>query len=116
MIKPPKPLPCPCLPLAPCYYDWKLTWFKGIALELDDASVLANSVTVTGTGLVVIIASKLKISYEGKVQALNSVCVNGRRYSTSNYSLEDFKQEKETPKWQLVGACGFPYAKVIVAE
>ena len=115
-MKLPKPLPCPCTPFWSCYYSWTMDWFKGVALELDDANVLANSVSISGTGLVVIIAGKLKLSWEGKVQAITNVCVNGKRYSTSNYSLEDFKEPKETPKWSLVGACSFPQAQIVVAE
>ena len=110
----PKPLPCPCAPFWSCYYG--KDWFKGIALELDDATVLINSVTVSGTGIVVAIAEKIKLSYQGKVTPLTSVCIDGKRFSTQNYSLDEYKEGKEAPKWQLVGACGFPYAKVIVAE
>jgi len=111
-----KPLPCPCVPLWACYYDAGMSWFKGVALELDDANVLANGVSISGTGIVAIIASKLKLSWEGKVNAINVVCVNGKKFSTQNYSLEDFKEAKETPKWSLVGACSFPQTQLVIAE
>ena len=106
---------CPCLPLSPCYYG--NGWFKGIAMELDDANVLANSVTISGTGIVAIIADELKLSWEGKVNALTTVCIDGKKYSVEeSYKLEDFSKKNKTKKWNVVGACSFPQAKLVIAE